>query len=277
MNTAARPSVRPPASLPGLIEEIRAVYLFERKVAGEKFVSYSPPGHILHLVTRGQVYQHCNGREYRLRRGDMLWYHESELVEGMCERTPWRFYSVVFHAPALPPPDFAQRLTRPAMDKIEPLFARLFRAWHQPGDDVRRAFRCHAALNEILLFHRTAPSAAPRPAPERWLGNLWWSIETQVRQNLGRGYPLAELAALGHASPATVHRASLAAVGEPPVRRIKRLRLELARGLLIYSRAPIKEIAEKTGYDRVNELSRDFRKAFHATPSAFRRRAGLTR
>lgn len=63
----------------------------------------------------------------------------------------------------------------------------------------------------------------------------------------------------------------MAAVGISPVRRIKQLRMEMARGLLTYSRASISEIATQVGYERVNEFSRDIRKAFGMSPSLIRK------
>ena len=260
------------------IAEIRGVFMFERRNAGEKFVAYSPPGHLLHLVIEGGVRQSCNGRDYQLQPGDLLWYHGNEFVEGICEQTPWRFYSVVFHAPTLPPPDFACRLTRlekPERKRAERLFAELFEVWTNSGEiRGRGALKAHAALSQlVLLMPFAAVDSNPIGAPDHWLKSLWWNIENRVRENLGRVYSLGDLAGIGNVSPATVHRASLAAVRCSPVRRVKTLRLEMARGLLGYSRDSIGEIAEKIGYERVNEFSRDFRKEFGTAPSMFRNRA----
>jgi len=263
------------APLRNEIAEIHSVALMERRELGQSFVAYSPPGHLLHLVIVGEVRQRCNGREYHLRRGDMLWYHENESVEGFCSLAPWRFYSVVFHAPSLPPPDFSQRVSRVDVRQAGKMFSDLHAAWQDNSDgESRRALRCHAALSRILLCRHPPdlPSAGARP--ENWLGQLWWNIENQVRQNLGRAYTLNSLAAMARTSPATIHRASLSAVRISPVRRIKTLRLEMARGLLIYSQLSVTEIAEKTGYERVNELSRDIRKEFGASPREIRERAG---
>lgn len=259
-----------PPPLRNEIEEIRGVFLLERMMPGLAFVTSSPPGHLLHLVIEGEVCQRCNGREHHLRAGDMLWYHESECVEGVCLAAPWRFYSVVFHAPSLPPPDFTSRVARPARKMAMKHFADLLRAWNDASEGAsRRALRCHAALSEILLLHH--PVGAAGAAPADWLVQLWWNVENQVRQNLSRPYTLRDLAGIARTSAATIHRASMAAVQTPPVRRIKSLRLEMAYGLLVYSQMSVTEIAGQTGYERVNELSRDFRKAYRAAPSEVRR------
>lgn len=260
-----------PAPLRNVIGEIRGVFLLERRVPGRAFWTSSPPGHLLHLVIEGEVRQRCNGREHHLRAGDMLWYHESECVEGVCVAAPWRFYSVVFHAPSLPPPDFASRVARPERRRAVKYFSELLGAWQDASEGAaRRSLRCHAALAEILLLHH--PAGAAGSAPAGWLVQLWWNVENQVRQNLSRPYALEELAGMARTSAATIHRASMAAVQVSPVRRIKTLRLEMAHGLLVYSQMSVTEIAERTGYERVNELSRDFRKAFGLAPSEVRNR-----
>jgi transcriptional regulator GlxA family with amidase domain len=60
------------------------------------------------------------------------------------------------------------------------------------------------------------------------------------------------------------------AVGLPPLKRIKQIRFSLARGLLQRSALSVKEIAAETGYPRVHEFLRDYRKHFGHPPTAGR-------
>lgn len=252
------------------ISEIRGVFLFERRRQGEAFVAASPPGHLLHLVVSGEVRQRCNDWEYHLRPGDLLWYHENEFVEGMCEKSPWRFYSVVFDAPQMPPPDYGRRLVKPPRVALA-LFQELHRAWEDEVENpLRRSLRCHAALARLLLLHKTPKARPPRISSDKWLSRIWWEVENQIRQDLRSPCTLQSLAQRARTSPSTLYRAALVAVGEPPARRIKELKMEMARGLLIYSQLSISQIAEKVGYARVNEFSRDTRKFFGLSPSAIR-------
>ena len=50
------------------------------------------------------------------------------------------------------------------------------------------------------------------------------------------------------------------------MKRIKELRLSYARGLVQHSELSISEIAYRTGYSRVQELSRDYHERFKVTP-----------
>lgn len=265
-----------PTQLASPVSEICGVYYYERPKQGFRFTAYSPPGHLLHLVTEGEVEQQCNGRAYRLKKGDMLWYHDNEFVEGATVVAPWCFYSVVFDAPGLPPPEFSRRLVHsPASRKAGRSFKGLFEAWNSPGlSGLERSLRCHVSLLELLILFRAESGYAAIPALHpNWLTELWWKIENAARADLARHHTLEELADLGGVSPATAHRASTVTVGLSPVRRIKALRLEMIRGLLMHSTLSVSEIAEKAGYERVNELSRDYRAQFGMPPSHARKRA----
>ena len=64
--------------------------------------------------------------------------------------------------------------------------------------------------------------------------------------------------------------ADAAAVGLPPMKRLKQIRLSLARGLVHYSDLNMTEIALRVGYGRVHEFSRDYRLAHGRPPTADR-------
>lgn len=71
-------------------------------------------------------------------------------------------------------------------------------------------------------------------------------------------------------SVATIARSSQAAVGLPPMKRLKQIRMSLARGLVIRSDLLFKQVAAQVGYERVHEFSRDYRLAFGMSPRRHR-------
>ena len=73
-------------------------------------------------------------------------------------------------------------------------------------------------------------------------------------------------------SPATVMRACHRAVGVPPLERVRKIRLNMARGLVWMSPLSMSEIAYRLGYSRVQELSRDYRHLWQVTPTEDRKR-----
>ena len=236
------------------------------------FTATSLPGHLLHFVLKGRVRQSCNGRSYELEPGKVLWYHEDEWVEGEVLEAPWEFYSINFIAPMLVPPCEAARLSTPNALRTEQFFATAVEAWHDRTlSPMARSFRVHAALLGILeILLGVAQSVNHEPAAP---GNaLWWEIETRVRQNLEQPLDLRQLEQWSHCSSATIARASQAAVGESPMRRIKRIRLSFAQGLVVRSQLTFSEIASRIGYPRVHEFSRDYKRWFGVTPTEERRK-----
>lgn len=255
----------PTAVGPSPVESIRLVERYERREPGFAFTATSLPGHLIHLVVAGEVEQTCNGRRQRLAPGSVVWYHEDEWVEGRVLRAPWIYYSVNFSAPILLPPDFDQRLL-PGRAGLRPEFERLRRAW-QAAASWERDCRCQSHL--LALIAGVGAHPADRPAATA-VGKLWWDIEAWARLHIDRPRSLGELCAAFHRSPNTVARACRAAVGQPPMKRLKQIRLSLARGLVRHSELNMTEISARVGYARVHEFSRDFRKAHGVSPTADR-------
>lgn len=250
------------------IESIYWLSLEERRQKDFSFEATSLPGHLLQYMISGEVDQECDSRRYVLRPGAVIWYHNDEYVRGRVLKAPWRFYSVGFSAPTLAPPPFEARLFQPPKKPTAGLFDRLYRAWHDEGAPAEaRKFRTHAALLEILAHLRFPQQSAARADPHM---RLWWTIETELRRDLRQPITLARIREIGRRSPATISRSCIASVGMPPMKRMKQVRMSLARGLLKHSDLSVTEIADRVGYARVHEFSRDYRRHFGYPPSGER-------
>ena len=250
---------------PSPVESIRLVERFERTAPGYAFTATSLPGHLIHLVVAGEVEQTCNGRRQRLTPGAVVWYHEDEWVEGRVLRAPWIYYSVNFSAPTLSPPGFEHRLLR-APRGLERRFAELLAAW-QGGASWERDCRCQSL---VLALIAEAGAYPPEQQASGSAGKLWWEIEAWARAEIARTRSLSELCARFGRSPNTVARACRQAVGVSPMKRLKQIRLSLARGLVRHSELNMTEISQRVGYARVHEFSRDYRKAHGFPPTAER-------
>src|SRR5689334_4506218 len=90
--------------------------------AGFEFTASSLPGHLIHIMLSGEVQQDCNGRAYHVRPGDVIWYHEDELVRGRVLKDTWDWLSVSFIARTLPPPPFERRQLRPRLGAVRKPF-----------------------------------------------------------------------------------------------------------------------------------------------------------
>ena len=188
------------------IEDVLLVDRYTRPKKGYTFATTSTPGHLLHLMMSGRVRQQCNGRSYDVGQRSLVWYHDTELVQGEVIAAPWTFYTVNFIAPTMPPPADNARVRR-APAGAERLFSRLYRAWNADVPTAVRALQVHGAMNDLLgLILATSESPVAPVAEPR--ARLWWSLETTVRRSLNVPHTLADLVQMSGCSAAAIARNS---------------------------------------------------------------------
>jgi AraC-like DNA-binding protein len=233
------------------------------------FRSQSLPGHLLHIVTSGTVSQWAEGRAEVLHEGTVVWYHENEPVRGEILRAPWRFVTINFLAPSLPPPPDERRVFQAAPSVLR-LGRALLSVWRDRGRTaLERQIHSHLALLELL---RALLPHTGLQTPSQTGARLWWRVEKQLRLRLEETHSLVQIQKMSGLSLRTMIRACRAATGMPPMRRLKELRLGYARGLVQHSDLPMTEIALRIGYTRPQEFSRDFHRRFKICPRSDRRR-----
>ena len=143
-------------------------------------------------------------------------------------------------------------------------------------EDVRRAMdlnpeAAHAAALR-LVTHLTAPAAeraGVRGGLAPWQKH---KVDRYLRKHLER--PLSVETLAGQISLSVSHfcRAFKASFGTTPHMHIIRLRLDLARRLMLTTEDPLSHIALACGLANQAHLSRLFRRWVGETPSAWRRR-----
>lgn len=252
----------------GLIESVALVDKLTRTSVG-RYVGTTLPGHLLHVVVEGEVLQEISGRHYRLTPGMAVWYHEDETVYGNIVRVPWTFYTASFCARRLAPPPYEHRVW-PVTPRAVDVFQSLLDAWRdETASPTTRHLRVFSRLMELLLELQPSMSGAENAGAGT---HLWWDLETKLREDLSRPIDIRLLEKLSGRSQRSIIRACHLAVGMPPMRRVKRLRLSYARGLVLYSELSLTDIALRVGYGRGQELSRDYHQHFGVTPREDRQR-----
>ena len=109
--------------------------------------------------------------------------------------------------------------------------------------------------------------AHPRGRRERLLEELG----AFTRANLGRAFGIEEVARRHGLSRSHFSHQFRAATGMAPATFVLETRLAEARRLLRESGAPLKEVAERTGFADANHLCKAFRRVFHISPGVYRR------
>ncbi len=263
---ASQSTSSPPTLNGAIVTGIRLVDELTRPGTGP-FQGVSLPGHLIHVVTEGEVMQEAGGIVERLKAGDSVWYWENEPVHGLILEAPWRFYTVSFSAPFLPPPPPEERV-KPASDRAVTMMRDLLLVWRNTElPPVVRHIRLHALLLEVIL---ELLSETTREQCVEADTALWWQLEAKLRNDLSIPINLDLLSELSHRSERSIFRACKKATGLPPMKRVKQVRLSQARGMLQFSQLSISEIAYDVGYERVQEFSRDYRKHFGCTPTETR-------
>ncbi len=92
-----------------------------------------------------------------------------------------------------------------------------------------------------------------------------------IHDNLSRPLPLAEIAAQAYVSPRHLSRLLTRFTGKPPAQYITHARMDRARGLLLHSELPIKEVAATVGYPDVHHFTRAFAAHFGCPPGEMRK------
>jgi len=113
-------------------------------------------------------------------------------------------------------------------------------------------------------------AVAEPPGPEA--GDLAARLAVRfIHDNLNRSLPLAEIAAQVHLSPRHLTRLFTRFTGKSPAHYITHARMDRARGLLLRSPMPIKEVAATVGYPDVHHFTRAFTAHFGSPPGEMRR------
>jgi len=247
-----------------VIQTVNLVDLIERNKSHKFSNVVSLPGHLIQFVLSGEVEHITGGIKERFVTGDIVWYHDNEILDGKVIRGPWRFITVNFDAPTLAPPPVGKRI-RKVNKQTAALFMKLLKTWKDNTiNPVRRHLLIHSILNEIIVYILPDKSGQ-KQADEST--KLWWIIENHLRHDLSRHVKLSFLRQYTHLSLRSIIRSCKSATGLSPMKRLKKIRLSYARGLVQFSTKTITEIAYMIGYGRVQEFSRDYIREHHHTPT----------
>lgn len=95
-----------------------------------------------------------------------------------------------------------------------------------------------------------------------------------IRRKSCGGLPVDEVARYAGLSRSVLQRRFRAAVGSTVAETIFQVKLRRAQNLLIHTRLPLSEVAERAGFNHQEYLNDVFRRHLRTTPSRFRKSAG---
>ena len=93
-----------------------------------------------------------------------------------------------------------------------------------------------------------------------------------MREHLGEGFGLPEVARAQHVSTRTLARRFHTALGTTPLVWLQRVRVETAKHLLESTGLALARVADRVGYEDVSAFRRVFRREAGVSPREYRRR-----
>ena len=262
---------------PLVIERVHLVAKITRNKT-RSFRATNLSGYTIHLTTEGSVELKANGIKLTNSKNEIVWYPPNAKSLGKITQSPWTFYTVCFECKNLPEiPASFRSLNAPP--EILPLFEQLLELWNRQAI-LPAGTRDHLHMTSLLyqiisISYPDTPSQEGNedsPPCSSDHGNNWWHIESQYSQSLQE--PRMTLKALAKQHDLSVKKfTSLcrSSTGMPPMKRLKQIRISYARNLLLSSSLTISEVAYHSGYQRVQDFSRDYKSFFGCTPSEGRK------
>jgi AraC-like DNA-binding protein len=247
------------------VEYVSGVWKFER-TPRKDIKAKSTPDHLLHLVVSGSYTLKTDNRIYEIKPGSIIYYYASEDVEWLESRETVVFYSVAFKSERFKPLPFESRVLKAPKSTIS-AFERLYEYSLCQDKYVKAMGVCNSLL-DILLDIRKITVATEAENSKNDASSIWNNIEQTIRTEKKFRAQLSELCEMSHKSRATLIRICKKATGETPGRRIQKLRMAEANGLLQFSTLNITQISEYLDYPRIHEFSREFKKYFGIPPTS---------
>ncbi|WP_051201890.1 AraC family transcriptional regulator [Ferrimonas senticii] len=187
---------------------------------------------------------------------------------------------------------FELPLLRPMVAQLQQQHGDSYFAPYQGSgvDKLRRNEALHQALNQLaqaLLQPASANALAPH-----WLAIIYYQLLTgpkrhllaalvqqdqhlarisasieHIQQNLEQKLTVEQLAQVAGMSESAFFRAFKASVADSPLQYLKKLRLNKAKGLIVYQGMAASAAAFAVGYESATQFSREFKRYFGTPPS----------
>ena len=99
-------------------------------------------------------------------------------------------------------------------------------------------------------------------------------IKLYLERHLDRRVSLEELAQVYHLDKSYISRCFHKIYGDSPIHYQLLLRLNRAKGMVLYTNLSLTDIAERNGFASLQDFSRSFRRVENVSPSALRQDIG---
>lgn len=223
------------------------------------------PYHELIVMMRGNMRLQCADGHFTLEAGDVVIYPAGmPHAEKSVPENPVESYYCSLKCPSAsaPGPGLVRRHDHSGR------LRQIIRWLHaDQGDRTPQAVAERSALFEAFITRFFIDSSGVETEMVRL-------VRAFVKNHMEEHLTLERLAREAGLSPFHFARTYRRLTGLPPMKDVRRMRLDYARDLTMTASYPLKEIAQKAGFGNPYALSRLFRRFFGMPPGEFRRQLG---
>ena len=227
-------------------------------------LSASPSGHTLHCIVSGEYELKIKEKIYKLKPGDLIYYGSNEKHEYRGGKSSVDMYSVNFSSKKLSEMPLKNRVFSESQN-LKDDFKNLYLGFHSCRNPVN-TLNLFTVLGDILLYIFQKSGSTIVSGTGRWP-----EIEAYIKTHKKFRIKPSELASVMNISTSTLYRICINENGISPEKQIKKIRINEAKKLLLFSGMNISDTAYYLGYPRVHEFSREFTGATGTSPSTFKK------
>ncbi|PCJ59752.1 MAG: hypothetical protein COA79_10125 [Planctomycetota bacterium] len=232
--------------------------------AGHTNLTTVPPDHNIQLILEGRYSLEIDGHQYSVKSGDIIYYEAMEKVFWKHNNVRVKFYSLVFTA--------SQLDSLPWENRVFPGTAKMKKSFHElyacSIDDMKMR-KPYGLYGHLLILLEEMFSQYESNKKGGAKKELWWSIEKELRRQELYRITLLDLCDIGGFSKATINRSCRKCLGKSPMDRLRQIRMETAKAFLMYSGMNVSMVAQKLGYGRIHEFSREFKEYYKIPPRSY--------
>lgn len=220
----------------------------------------------LEYIEEGRILLLTQNQEHVVEAGSAVWLAGGH-PHGWHALSPVRAISFKFEWDSSPAPAVAMRSLQ-SDAWLQTLPRRAMEAWQ--GVETARRESANCLLEGLLWALHAEEKGRGDSDTAGGLEREWTLLQEELNRASGPLLALPEMARRTHLSPAHFRRLFKARYGATPGRYQMERRMKRAKGLLQYTRLPIAQVAQRSGFSDVSAFSKAFMRQYGERPSRLR-------
>lgn len=220
---------------------------------------YEPAENSVHIISPMERHSvTCLSEEYEryiifMNPDDYEVYCDNQILSGILKNRPAE-YVHIFHS---------------EIQDFELIFKNCAREYKEYKNCQFTNLKMSNYISELLIMlYRSAPERFAQPEGKVEIAK----VQRYIDENYNKKIKIAEIAEMFYINQYYLSHIFRSFTGYSPKQYLSKIRLIHVRQLLVKTDLTIAEIAERTGYETMNDLSRQFKNKFNMSPTEFKKK-----